>query len=237
MPVIWDFIMVILFAVALPAYGLYAAWQHRDTSPDDDPAFLQKSYQKTILFLWGLAVLALTVWAFQGRNFNDLGLNTGQASYAIWVWFAVAAASFLLFAQSYRAGTNHAAAQSIMTSLEKEDGVKDIMPRTPEDYRLFKIVSVTAGITEEILYRGFLIWFLSAWLPLWVAAGVSVVVFVLGHLYQKSITALAQVAGIAVLLTLVYLFSGSLLPAILLHIVIDLAGNATVWRARQLVAQ
>lgn len=236
MPTLWDFAAVAMFAVFLPLYGLYETWRHRGISPDDDPTLLPKSYRKTIALLWVFALFTLWVWASQGRSFVELGFTYGITGLGPWVWVATAVLTILLLWQPYLAGKTLENAQSIMRLLEKEDGVNDVMPRTPEDYRLFKIVSLTAGITEEVMFRGFLIWFFAHWMPIWVAAGLSVIAFALAHLYQKSVTALAQVTGIAVMLTLVYLLSGSLLPAILLHIIIDLSSNATIWRARQLAA-
>lgn len=236
MPTILDFTAVALFAILLPAYGLYETWRHRDISPDDDPALLPSSYRKTIVMLWVFALFTLWVWANEGRSFADLGFTDGLQGAGPTVWLVTLAVCGLLVWQAIRAGRNLDSARSIMKSLAKEDGVSDVMPRTPEDYRLFKLVSVTAGITEEIMFRGFLIWFFANWMPVWAAAVLSVVAFMLAHLYQKSVTALAQVGGIAIALTLVYLQSGSLLPAILLHIVIDLTSNATIWRARKLTA-
>lgn len=234
MPTILDFTAVVMFAVLLPAYGLFETWRHRDISPEDDPDLLPSSYRKTILLLWVFGIFTLWVWGSQGRSFADLGFDPGASGIGPWVWLATFVICGLLLWHSFRAGTHLDTAQSIMQSLAKEDGVSDVMPRTRADYRLFKMVSLTAGITEEIMFRGFLIWFFAHWVPLWAAAVLSVVAFVLAHLYQKSITALAQVAGIAAVLTLVYLLSGSLWPAIVLHIVIDLTSNATIWRARQL---
>lgn len=236
MPTILDFSAVALFAVLLPAYGLFETWRHRDTSPDDDPTLLFRSYRATIILLWACCLFTLWVWTHEGRSFADLGFTVGSAGYGPWVWLVTFLVCGLLLWQAVRAGTNIDTAQSIMTSLEREDGVNDVMPRTPADYRLFKLVSLSAGITEEIMFRGFLIWFLTHWMPLWAAAVLSIIAFVLAHLYQKSVTALAQVAGIALALTLVYLLSGSLWLAILLHIVIDLTSNATIWRARRLTA-
>ena len=39
----------------------------------------------------------------------------------------------------------------------------------------------TAGICEELLFRGYLVWVLKAWIGLGAAAGVIMVIFGLAH--------------------------------------------------------
>ena len=58
-----------------------------------------------------------------------------------------------------------------------------ILPHTTAERPEFLALSVTAGIREEILYRGFLIWYLASWLPLWAAATGSAAVFGWAHAY------------------------------------------------------
>ena len=45
-------------------------------------------------------------------------------------------------------------------------------------------LSITAGIVEEVLWRGFLIWYLSQFMPVWGAALISTIGFGLAHAYQ-----------------------------------------------------
>ncbi len=67
--------------------------------------------------------------------------------------------------------------------------MRALLPQTATEKRWFDAVSVTAGICEEIIYRGFLFAYFAAWLP-GAAAGVVIVlaglVFGLGHLYQGA---------------------------------------------------
>ena len=90
--------------------------------------------------------------------------------------------------------------------------------------------SVSAGICEEFVFRGYLIWAFQALLGLWGAALFSVVVFALAHAYQgaKGIVA-TGIAG--VLLTLVVLISGSLIPAMVVHALVDIGSGLIAWAA------
>lgn len=236
MPTTLDIIAVTFIAIAVPLYSLWERRKNKDLHPDSDTDLLPTSYWRTIIMLWAMVAGVLGIWALEGRGVETLGLTATHTDFGIWVWLAVGLMATLLVFQSYKAGTDEKVASTLMASLESEEGVNDVMPRRENEYRLFNWVSITAGITEEILYRGFLIWFFAAWMPIWGAAAASIVVFTLAHLYQNSVTALTKVAGMAVVLTAVYLVSGSLWPAILLHAVVDLTSNAMFWRARNFAA-
>ncbi|MFF0312424.1 CPBP family intramembrane glutamic endopeptidase [Streptosporangium sp. NPDC004379] len=98
-----------------------------------------------------------------------------------------------------------------------------MLPRTPAERRGAVALSVSAGICEEIVYRGLLIALGTSvlGLPLPVAAGLALAVFVAGHLYQGwRGMAMVAVAGLG--LTLLYLNTGSLLLPIVLHAVADI---------------
>jgi uncharacterized protein len=88
----------------------------------------------------------------------------------------------------------------------------------------FAAVAVTAGVTEELLYRGWLPWFLVLAAPVGGHQGalvVSSVAFGLGHAYQGVVGALlAGLAGLG--LALLAFSTGSLLLPVLLHVLVDL---------------
>ena len=86
-------------------------------------------------------------------------------------------------------------------------------------------VALTAGITEEIIFRGFLIGVLSLVMPLPAAAAIAVAVFVVGHAYQ-GMAGMLRILPISIGLTVILLLSGSLWPCIILHALTDLVGGA-----------
>ena len=67
---------------------------------------------------------------------------------------------------------------------QKLEPLRAILPHTPGEFRRFVPLCFTAGICEELLFRGYLVWVLQSWIGLWAAAGVSMVVFGLAHTYQ-----------------------------------------------------
>ena len=98
-----------------------------------------------------------------------------------------------------------------------------LIPRSRTERRWFAAVAVTAGITEEVFYRAFGLTLLLAVLPggQWWAVLVAAVLFALGHVYQGAQGVLAT-GVLAVGFGALYLLTGSLLPSMLLHVLMDL---------------
>mgnify|MGYP001021881361 CR=1 FL=1 len=99
-----------------------------------------------------------------------------------------------------------------------------MLPRTRRERLAFAALAVTAGIGEEIVWRGFGLGVMHAWLPqahpvLWVL--LLAVAFGWAHLYQGR----AGVIGTSVIggvLAAIYVATKSLLIPIVLHVLIDL---------------
>lgn len=102
--------------------------------------------------------------------------------------------------------------------------MRGLLPTSRPERWGFAAVAVTAGLTEELLYRGWLPWFLVLAAPVGGYGGamvVSSVAFGLGHAYQGAVAAV--LAGLAGLGLAVLAFStGSLLLPVLLHLLVDL---------------
>lgn len=99
-----------------------------------------------------------------------------------------------------------------------------LLPSTRRERWAFAGVAVTAGVTEELLYRGWLVWFLALAAPVGGYSGallVSSVAFGLGHAWQGvRVVLLAGAAGLG--LALLAFSTGSLLLPVLLHVLVDL---------------
>ncbi len=99
-----------------------------------------------------------------------------------------------------------------------------LLPGTRRERWAYAGVALTAGVTEELLYRGWLVWFLALAAPVGGYGGallVSSVAFGLGHAWQGPVVVvLAGVAGLG--LALLASSTGSLLLPVLLHVLVDL---------------
>jgi membrane protease YdiL (CAAX protease family) len=101
-----------------------------------------------------------------------------------------------------------------------------ILPVTQEERRWWLFVSLTAGICEEVLCRGFLLQFLSGKIeggvPLGLTAAwlVSSVAFGLGHFYQ-GVKGIIGTAIVGAILGLLAILTGNLILPILVHALAD----------------
>lgn len=101
--------------------------------------------------------------------------------------------------------------------------VRALLPYGRKERQLFGALSVTAGICEEILFRGFLLFYLQEVFgtALWVAVAVSSLIFGLCHIYQ-GVLAVLTTGAFGAAMAILYLFSGSLILPIIVHALLDL---------------
>jgi CAAX protease family protein len=105
-----------------------------------------------------------------------------------------------------------------------------LSPHSRHELKVFSLLAVSAGFCEEVVYRGFVIWFVAMWIGLAPAVIVSSILFGSAHLYlgAKHVLRTAIVglffAGIAVA-------SASLWPVIVIHALMDLIGGDITLRA------
>jgi len=99
-----------------------------------------------------------------------------------------------------------------------------LLPISIAEQRWFAAVSIGAGISEELLYRGFFFWYCCATFPKlqwWHGVLICSVGFGFAHLYQGWRGMVGSTA-IGFLLGMLYLETGSLLVPIVVHAAIDL---------------
>lgn len=110
-------------------------------------------------------------------------------------------------------------------AVRRSPAVDAMLPRTAGERRLAALVAVSAGVCEEIVYRGLLLAVGVGVLGLHplLAGLLSLVAFMANHLYQGPLGVLGA-AAIGFACTGLCLWTGSLLPAVLLHVAIDVRG-------------
>lgn len=103
-----------------------------------------------------------------------------------------------------------------------------IVPKTPSERAVWSVVSLAAGFSEEIIYRGVLFGLLAIWTGNWlVAALLASVAFGLAHLAQGVVSAIA-VAVFGFVLQLLVAQSGALALVIGVHFVYDLVAGLAI---------
>lgn len=102
-----------------------------------------------------------------------------------------------------------------------------LLPQSGPDMLLWIVVAVVAGVSEEIVYRGYLqrqLWSITRSLP--VAVLTQTVIFAIAHMYQGwRAAALTAVYGLA--FGILAAWRRSVVPSAIAHVVIDIIGGLT----------
>ncbi len=99
-----------------------------------------------------------------------------------------------------------------------------LLPSSTRERRWWWLVCITAGICEEVVYRGFLLHYfhtLPFHLSLAWAMVASSVIFGIGHLYQ-GVAGGVQTAIVGFVFAAMFVMTGSLVVPIVVHAVMDL---------------
>ncbi len=208
----WDDALFALLAAATLVVG-WASWRaFLRVSPEDWALLRRGAYVETMAGGWALAGAVALRWAISGRSWEGLGLARP--------WLAAASAGAL--AASGAAAALWPVSPSDRARLAERHGpVAVLLPRTPGEARLWVPVSISAGITEEMVHRGFLLGWLAALLPAAAAVAVSAALFAAGHAYQGR-RGILVTAVLGMALGALRLASGSLYPGMGLHAAVDL---------------
>ncbi|MGC4377677.1 type II CAAX endopeptidase family protein [Fictibacillus sp. Mic-4] len=194
----------------------------------ENPSYRISYYRKIIFSSWTLVILLLIGMWFEETAFSDIGLNAIRLksnsfhapvnSVFIGVLIGVIVALFLpvilsKYSKKYQ--------DSLFSQL---NGIEELLPSTNKERWWWMVVSLTAGITEEILYRGFLYYSFHRIFPgasIWSIVCLSAVIFGLAHAYQ-GIKGMALAVYLGAILGLIYIEFDSLLPAMFIHVLFDL---------------
>jgi len=107
------------------------------------------------------------------------------------------------------------------TGTEESRLLRELMPRTRREKAVFALLSVAAGVCEEVAYRGYAIPALSPLLGAGGALAVTSIVFGVLHGYQGWLGTV-RTALMGGLLGWGFLASGSIWPSVVAHTAIDL---------------
>ena len=219
------FVLAGILAVAIPLTGPF---ERRIYQSAPSTWLKLATYGVNVMALWALTATAAWIVGW-GELFASPEKGTS------WLWGApvstfVAALAVAVYAavglmpliQSLRGPRwRRAYAAAYRRSLADIPG---FLPTTALERAAWAPLSLTAGFCEEVLCRGFLIRFLHGpgiGMPVIGALVAAAIIFRFAHLYQcaKGVAGTA-IAGLC--FGLLFLLSGSLIPGIILHVLVDL---------------
>jgi membrane protease YdiL (CAAX protease family) len=226
-PVWLDHALVVVLAVLFPIRGSTFGYRRLATaSPERVDQVRRSLYAQALTIQWALAACVLGLWWWGGRSWTALGVVPRgflRPALGLAVVGGIAVALFQVRARARQSP------ETLGRYREKLGHLERMLPHTPEELALFHRVSWTAGICEELLYRGYLLWYLGHWMGV-PAVVVSSVLFGIGHSYQgwKGVLTTGLVG---LVMALVYLAAGSLWPAMALHALIDIHSGTIAYAA------
>ncbi len=192
----------------------------------DQPGARNRMFRETMVMLWSMAGIAVMGWVLSGRSLADIGF--APVANDLQGWLALGLTGLALAYCAWQVFGVLASRQSRISVRKQLEGVElDTMrPSNTSEALHFQAVSITAGVTEEVIFRGVVIGALALVLPFWAAVVVSLIAFTLPHAYQ-GLAGMARVLPTGAVLTAIVLLGGSLWPAILAHIVVDMTAGLT----------
>jgi CAAX protease family protein len=220
-PMPWDFWLIFLtLGIVIPWRG-HARMRQLRALPEVTSRDRVKMYLATILFQWLLT--AFVAWrAFaRGLSSRELGISSA-ASFPL---LAVTIAGAALIAAAHWANVRRMA-RSDHPNVERLRALGlRLFPRSNSELSLFIVLSLTAGICEEFLFRGFVMAALfRAGLAAWLVVILSSAMFGVAHLYQGKSGSLGT-GILGTLFALVRLAYRTLLPAVVWHAVLDIVAG------------
>jgi len=215
-----DHFLAALLVLLLPPRAWVSFRALRLASPELRPQLRRRTYIAASLSQWILCALLVLYWARMRRPWTGpmagLGVTPAITPGAIGV--AIGLAIVLIVMISRWRSSKRA---TIERARQRFAFAEPMLPHTRGELALFRGLSVTAGVCEELLFRGFLIWYLGHYTGVIQAALISSLAFGVGHAYQGP-RGILVTALIGAFMSAVYLLSGSLLLPMILHALMDL---------------
>jgi membrane protease YdiL (CAAX protease family) len=216
---LWDHVLAFTLAVLFPIRAsVFGVRRLRLAPPADVPRVRLWLYRQAIALQWGLVAAVAVLWATHARSPLALGLVPQLNGGTLGVLAGLIVAIVAVWRQRVRAIADDEALGEVRRKLAH---LERFMPHALGELRWFAALSWTAGICEEILYRGYLFWYVAHVVGPLPAAAIASAFFGLGHLYQgwRGVLLTSALGGF---FAMVYAVTGSLFAGMLIHGLMDL---------------
>jgi len=211
----WNF--TILVAGVFPVAGYLLFHGLKAESSHGDKYRKIRTYGLVILSEW--ALVAALIWLIHrhGLKIDFLGQNAGDSRLTLIVTFV-----FLVIIGFMAYFNVRQLRQEKPEQLEAELGpIKSILPENSAESFVFILVAFTAGICEELLYRGWLQNLIAYGTgSIWIGLLLAGVIFASGHAYQGS-KGIIQTGISGLILGGVFIFTRGLVAGEILHTSLD----------------
>lgn len=221
-----EVLLLVAVTVLWPLYESLHGWPHftRRVSAGT-PGARVSAYWEAVLVQWSLVGACIAAWNASGRRWGTPAL-TAPAGARLWGSVCLLAVFVALQARQLRALRRAPAARAALSRRISAMPFVQLLPTSRRELAWMYPLCVTAGVCEELLYRGFVVWGLAVPLGWWAASAVSLLSFGLMHAYQGK-AGILRTAGVGLAMSVVVAVTRSLWPAMALHALLD-AGSVTL---------
>jgi len=215
--VLW--LLVSVWLIAVPIRATVGAEQRQRRLANADAAVRRTETLRTIAIQWTAAIVLGVAWFASGRGWDGLRLPGVPETPLQW---GVTAASLLLLAwlaRGWRRAERSAEAREVVRE-QVAPALLGLAPRTEAEHRRFAMLSVTAGVCEEFIYRGVALALLAEPSGLPAAVLVTTAAFGSSHAYQ-GVGGVVRTSIAGLVFAGMVIGSGSLLLAMAVHAMVD----------------
>lgn len=225
-------IVLVILSTAIPA--LDAQRTKKLLAKPITESVRMRFYAEAIVMGWSMLVVCAVFGFFSEVGFGDIGIRGLRFEYNLWFTLIVCVLCGLLFldraykiigyitSKKFRAAIH----ENMLSGMEKNPKSVEstlIVPRSKKEKIACSFVALTAGICEEIIFRGFLFFLLQTVFPdlhIVFVVLIAMAIFGVGHIYQ-GVGGMVKTAFIGGVFGCLYLATGSLILPIVFHFVID----------------
>jgi len=223
----WDaWLLCAVLAGLVPFHGVLAYSRLR-AARDPIPTRTKLRLYGTIVVLeWALVAATVAVAHRHGLGLRDLGETLGNPRLTLAVT-SLGLLGLLALTEFNLRQIRRAGREELELTVER---ARKFVPVGSKEIAAFALVSITAGICEEILYRGWLVTFLSGLSgSVWIGAVAASVLFGVGHAYQGRQGMIAT-GLLGALFGSMFVLVKSLVPGQVIHAAIDLVNGILAGR-------
>lgn len=217
-----DWLLATLLILVLPGLAIW-----RSLRPRAKPASRMRRYLHSIAYVAVLLLLLAASWWSAGRDGAQLGLGwpfTRGAAIGLVVFVALLAVISTISHFKTRKLTPEAKAE-----LAAKAPGADFMPQNARELAVFLLLAVLLGCGWELLYRGFLWWFLAPRVGMVGAICIAALAYGLGHGVKHRKQAIGSVVS-AFAFMIAFVLTRNLWWLMLIHTAMPLAGGLNAWR-------
>jgi membrane protease YdiL (CAAX protease family) len=212
---IWVFTIILSCAFPIAGYLLFRNLKKlRDNNLSSRKL---RTYTYVILSEWAFVIALLLLTHKHGLSVNALGENFGNTNLTVITTIVLLSIFVIMVYFNVRQ-----LRKMKLKKLETELGpLKMFLPSNKPEFIAFILIAFTAGICEELLYRGWLQNLLVYGTgSVWIGLVVGAIIFGLGHAYQGKM-GIIQTGIYGLILGSVFILTKSLVAGQVLHVIVD----------------